>query len=243
MEVDVTGQDISNLSMILRPGATLSGRVQFDAAVKPPPPDLTPLRVAAVLPRGSYSSTSGGTMMGTAIVSVAPVGVERDGTFSIRGLAPGRYVLRATIPSDVSQDWWLRSAMLDGRDLLDEPFTIGAEDLIDLVLWFTDKRTEIAGTLQSAAGLPAPEYFVVAFPADRALWRAGSRRIASARPDTSGAFAIRDLPGGEYLLAALTDLDATDLEDTVFLEALAAQSIRVAVSDGQRAVQNLRIAR
>jgi hypothetical protein len=120
---------------------------------------------------------------------------------------------------------------------------MSTENVDDLVLTFTDRRSELAGTLQSATGLPAPEYFVVAFPAERSLWLPESRRIKSARPDTAGAFSLRDLPGGDYLLAALTDLEPVDLEDSAFLEELAAQAVAVRIVDGERTVQDLRIAR
>jgi len=94
------------------------------------------------------------------------------------------------------------------------------------------------------AGQPSgPDYFVVALPADRALWLPNSRRIQSARPGTDGAFSIRDLPAGAYLLAALTDLEPDDLTMPSFLEQLAAQALPVTVRDGERTVQNIRIAR
>ncbi len=242
-EFDVAGGDVTGLTLVLEPGATLSGRVQFDGS-SPAPEDLSALRVRASVPgRDSYSSSSGGTMMGTAIVSAPPSVVSPDGAFSIRGLAPGGYGLTATVPPDIGEQWWLRSALHEGRDLLDEAVEVRSEDLSGVVLRFTDRHSELTGTLQSAAGLPAPEYFVVAFPAGRELWRAGSRRIASTRPDTAGAFSIRDLPGGSYLLAALTDLEPADLEDLAFLGEMAAQAIPVTIIDGQRTVQDLRIAR
>jgi hypothetical protein len=56
-------------------------------------------------------------------------------------------------------------------------------------------------------------------------------------------FLLKDLPGGEYLIGAVTDLEPEDLGDLQFLEALAAQSLAVAVVDGERTVQNLQIAR
>jgi hypothetical protein len=242
-EFDVTGQDISGLTLVLEPGATLAGRVEFDGA-SPPPEDLTGLRVRAAVPgRTGYSASSGGTTMGTAIVAVAPVSVSAGGAFEVRGLAPGQYRLSATVPPDISERWLLRSATFEGRDLLDDTVDVRGSDITGVAVRFTDRRSELAGTLQSAAGLPAPDYFVVVFPSDRALWRAGSRRIASTRPDTTGAFSIRDLPGGAYLLAALTDLEPADLEDPAFLEEMAAQSVPVTIVDGQRTVQDIRIAR
>jgi hypothetical protein len=126
--------------------------------------------------------------------------------------------------------------------LLDVPVQMRTTNLTGVVLTFTDRRNELAGALQSASGLPAPDYFVVALPADRTLWQPNSRRIQSARPGTDGAFSIRDLPAGFYLLAALTDLEPDDLTMPSFLEQLAAQAVPVTVRDGERTVQKIRIA-
>ncbi|HUF47784.1 MAG TPA: carboxypeptidase-like regulatory domain-containing protein [Vicinamibacterales bacterium] len=243
-EFDVLGQDISGLSLLLVPGVILNGRVVFDGAVATnPPADLSAVRINVRLPRGSYSSMMGGTTMGTSLVGVATTSAAKDGTFVVRGIAPGEYRFSVNVPDAIAERWWLRSAMLGDRDLLDALLEVDQADLADVVLTFTDRRTELAGTLQSATGLPAPEYFVVVFPADRTMWHAGSRRITSARPDTTGAFSMRDLPPGAYLLAALTDLESADLEDERFLEEMAAQAILVAIVEGERTEQNLRIAR
>jgi uncharacterized protein (DUF2141 family) len=241
-EFDVIGQDVIGLSLVLVPGATVSGRVVFDAVSATAPEDLSTLQLRLQRPGGGVSVRQG-TMIGGALVSVPPAPVRADGTFSVYDVAPGRYRLTAAVPDDIEQVWWLRSAMAGGRDLLDVPLEMSTENVDDLVLTFTDRRSELAGTLQSATGLPAPEYFVVAFPAERSLWLPESRRIKSARPDTAGAFSLRDLPGGDYLLAALTDLEPVDLEDSAFLEELAAQAVAVRIVDGERTVQDLRIAR
>lgn len=82
---------------------------------------------------------------------------------------------------------------------------------------------------------------MVAFPADRRLWPS-VRRIQSVRPGVDGAFAIRGLPAGEYMLAALADVDLVDLKDTAFLEQIVPAAIRVTLADGEKKVQDLTIA-
>ncbi|HET9371028.1 MAG TPA: hypothetical protein VFO19_12300, partial [Vicinamibacterales bacterium] len=68
-----------------------------------------------------------------------------------------------------------------------------------------------------------------------------TRRIQSTRPATDGRFSIQDLPAGEYLLAALTDVEPADLRNVAFLEQLAAAGIGVVVKDGEVAVADVRI--
>jgi len=58
---------------------------------------------------------------------------------------------------------------------------------------------------------------MVLFPADRASWLPGSRRIRTARPATDGAFTFRGMPPGDYYLGALTDLEPGEWNDPTLL--------------------------
>jgi hypothetical protein len=83
---------------------------------------------------------------------------------------------------------------------------------------------------------------VIAFPSDPALWRAGSRRVKTARPATDGTYAIPDLPPGSYLLAALTDVTPSHWNDPDFLRQAAAGGVPVTIGEGERVAQDLRLA-
>jgi len=140
--------------------------------------------------------------------------------------------------------WWLRSVVIDGRDVLDFPLELGAAgDVAGAVATFTDQRSELSGTLQTAANTPAPDYFVVVFPANRTFWRPGSRRAQFTRPGTDGRFTFRDLPAGDYLMAAVTDLEPTDLSDASFMERLISTALKVHLDDGETKTQDLRLVR
>jgi hypothetical protein len=107
-----------------------------------------------------------------------------------------------------SSGWHLRSAVVNGRDVLDFPmdFAAAATDVSGAVLTLTDRPSELSGTFRAASGQAAPEFFVVVLPADRALWPS-ARRLKSTRPASDGRFAFSGLPAGDYFIAALTDLD------------------------------------
>lgn len=242
-DVSVLGQDVGGISLVLQPGVTVSGRVAFDATSMAPPDDLSTLRVMLGRPEGSYVSNSAdGTSMGNMIVTPPVPPVSSDGAFVAAGVPPGTYELRGAIPSDTEARWWLRSAMLNGRDLLDEPLEVRGQNLSDVVLTYTDRANELTGTFQTSDGQPASDYYVVAIPEDRSLWRAGSRRLVSTRPATDGSFSLTRIPSGAYRLAALVDFDPADFASPAFLEALASQGIPVSVRDGARTVQDIRVA-
>jgi Carboxypeptidase regulatory-like domain len=234
----VTGDDLQGIALVLQPGLKLRGRVRFDALTMTPPADLTTLRVNLAIPDVNNSSVvMNGVQMGR--ITVPAAAVRADATFESTGILPGSYRLTSTAPAG----FWLRSAVVNGKDVLDVTLEFAQTDIADAVLTFTDRHSELSGTLQTASGGAAPDYAVVVFPVDRMLWIKNARRIQTTRPATDGKFLIRDLPGGDYFLAALDDVDPADLTDPIFLEAMVASSVKVAIVDGEKKQQDLRIAR
>jgi hypothetical protein len=169
-----------------------------------------------------------------------------DGTFTISGMDPGAYRMAPTITpargTGPGTPWILKSAMLNGRDLADVPVDIRAgEQITDVVVTFTDRHSELAGTLFDAAGQPAPGFYVVAIPPDEALWAPGTRRMpAPARAATNGSFRFAGLPPGNYILAAVTSVDQEDLGDATFVRRLVNGGVRVTLAEGERRTQDVR---
>jgi hypothetical protein len=195
-------------------------------------------------PGGTYSSTSGATTITNTFSGAAGVNVNADGTFEIRNIGPGVVAVTSPLPAAISSQWWLRSAMAGGVDLLDAPFEVVlGSDFRDVVVTLNDRRTELSGTLQTPTGQPAPDYFIVVFPATPALRVPGSRRIQAVRPATDGRFVAANLPAGDYLIAALADVMPNEWNDPKFLDRLAPSAIKVALGEGEKKVQDLRIAR
>jgi hypothetical protein len=240
-DIEVRGPDISGLGLQLQTGGTLSGKIVFDAAKAPVPTDLSTIRVQLSMPGGSYTAMSGGTRVGTSLNQVNPVVPAPDGTFQFIGIGPGPYAIACQLPPALASVWKLRSAIADGRELLDGLIEGPSVELTGVTLTLSDKRTELAGTLLTAAGQPTTDYYVIAFSVDRAQWRVGSRRSLSARPGTDGRFTFADLPAGEYFLAALTDLEPGEWQTPAFLEQVAPAAIKVVVAEGEKNVQDLRI--
>ena len=185
--------------------------------------------------------TGDGTRIGNAALSVPAATSQPDGSVALANIAPATYTLSGSVASPAG--WWLRSAMLGGRDLLDGPVAIRSEPLDGVVFTFSDRRNELVGSLEAAQGAAPSDYFIVAIPADRSLWLPGARRMKFARPASDGNFSLRDLPAGDYFLAALTDFESRDFGDRSFLEEMArpGQAIRVSVRDGVQSRQDIRV--
>lgn len=245
--VEVTGDDVAGVMLSLRPALAMTGRVQFEGGQPVVGPDDFPaLRVSMQPVAGG--GTGGGvalmnnTQFGHHIAAAAQAG--EDGTFRLVGVLPDVYLPTFVDSSGViPSGWWLRSVMYDGRDLLDEPLDIRDRDADDIVFMFTNRHSELAGTITSADGQPASGIDVVVLPAERAFWRQGARRIRITQPASDGSYTFTDLPAGSYHLAVVTDLDPADLEDPAFLDELIAAAQPVAVDDGAATRFDVRIAR
>jgi hypothetical protein len=243
-DLTVSSGDIQGVQLNLRAALGMTGRLQFDGTLAPPA-NLTALRVTLSRVDGLVggSAAPGGTSVVGMPVPTATV--RADGTFDLAPVFPGTYRITAGVPAaGAGGGWRLRSAEVDGRDVLDEPLVVGASDteIPPAVLTYSDRRTEINGSLQTPGGTPATDYFIVVFSTERRWWIPGSRRLAFARPATDGQFTLRDLPPGDYQIAALTDLDTDAWETAEFLEQLAPLALRLTLAEGETKRQDLRIA-
>jgi hypothetical protein len=237
-EITASGEPISGVILVLQPTLAIAGQVRFDASALDKPGNLSNVRVSLMSETAPPGGMGNLTNFGGVPIPAAPV--QPDGTFRLTGIVPGTYRLSATLPG--APGWWLRSALLGDRDLLDVPLEVSASgDTRSLVVTFSDRPGEIAGSLRAPEGTPAPGYFVLVFPADPALWRPGSRRVHATRPSTNGLFSIRGLPRGDYLLGALTDMDPADIHDPAFLEQVAASAIKLSLKDGEQKRQDIQI--
>jgi hypothetical protein len=225
-EVTVESQSTTQISLSLQPGRSISGIVTFEMDK---PPDLSRARFTVT---ANMATTGPMPYFGQA--PTAQVGP--DGRFTLNGVVPGTYVLRATGN--------IKSSMVNGQDTLDFPLEFTAEhDITGVVVTLTDRMTELTGTITDEAGRPGFAYTIVAAAADPRYWTPGSRRIVTTRPDTSGRYTFRNLPPGDYLLAALTELEPGRQFDQELLRTLAGSSMRVTLGEGTKLTQSLRVGR
>jgi hypothetical protein len=144
--------------------------VVFDSGGTPPPAGFGSVRLAVTLAEGNYMYSFGGTRIGNMLSDVPAVNVRPDGTFRISGLGPARYTITCMLAPDLAKTWTLRSVVSEGRDLLDTTLVGMSTNLRDVKVTLSDKKTQLAGSLQSVSGMPTNEYFVIAFSTDRANW-------------------------------------------------------------------------
>ena len=214
----VGDQDVTDIALQLVLGVQVSGRVEFRG--KRPPVDprvgslvfLSPLDpISHSFPPRPYST---------------PLDAK-DG-FVMHDVAPGRYIITVSDTPAAA----LLSVSVAGNNVVERPITIEGKSLSDVLVEWTDRPAEIAGTVRKRAGSPDPDAGVVLFPTDRTRWpdvRVGARMFRSARVSGTGTFSLKPVLPGEYFIAAIADDATADFPDAKFLEALAAVATTVRV--------------
>lgn len=218
-DVDLAGPE-ANIAVALRPANTVSGRASYETKFSEAP--AISLRL---VPGARY------TIFGAPTAHPGP-----DGSFSLAGVFPGRYQLQ--LSGGVA-----KSAMVNGVDALDFGLAVAGEDIADLALTITDRLSSVAGILAAPSGAPVSDCTIVIAPADSRYWVPGARRIQITRPGVDGQYVFNNLPAGDYILSALTDIEPGQQFDPEFLNDLSAVAVRVHVGDRAAVTQHLRLGR
>ena len=238
-EIDVVGVDVSGITLTLAPPIAITGRVVFEGGTPPGDAQVqVRLDAAGRNPVGSFARM---------------LKAADNGEFTIANVMPGRYRLNASFniqmqpggPMPLPPAWALKSATVEGRDAMETPFEVQAGRAPQsIVVTLTSRLPQLTATITDKAGQNVPNMTFVLFSANREHWTGQtSRRLRSqSRPTDEGQFQFGSVLPGEYYLAVLTDLEPGDLYDPQFLEQLIPAAIKITLAEGDKKVQNLRIA-
>jgi hypothetical protein len=236
-EITVSGQDLTGLELRLEPAMTMNGRLVFESATGRVPASMTGFRPSL----GAWRQGTGPTVA----VTVPSATVDAEGRFRFGSVVPGRYAVSAyggPTNADRTPLWYFKSAAVNGRDVTDQPLDIRpGEEPPELVITFTDRVTEVTGTLFDGAGRPTSGLTIIVFSVRRELWTQGSRHTRPSPAASDGKYRLTGLPPGEYYFAAVTTYEFTDLSDASFLEQLAAGAFKVTLAEGEKKVQDVRM--
>jgi carboxypeptidase family protein len=221
----VAGEEV-NVVLTLAPGVVLSGSLTFETAGTPSPTSFAGFRVSPV-PLGSSAAMPR---------MVRPAEANESGQFSVPDVTPGLYVIRATGP----RDWTMKSVYVDGREVTDQPLDVKSENVSGLNVIFTDRISGLSGTVRDGRGSAVSDLTVILFPSDENLWLPQSRRIVTARTDAAGVYKLTAVPAGDYLVAAVDDVEPGEWFDPVFLEELKARATKVKIGEGDQRTADLK---
>ena len=236
-QIVVRGEPLADLRLVLQPAASLSGRIEFETKAAAQIPDRSNISIVLLSDSVLGLPASPSSAVGS---SKFEARITQGGRFETVGLMPGKYRIVGSVAS--VEGWWLRSAMVNGGDVLDSGLELEAGAVLqDAVLKFTRLHSRLDVSMTATASTQPDDYVVLVFGADRASWYAGSRRIAAVRPSASGVLSIGDLPGGDYFIAAQTDFYATEARLADMLDRVSRTAMKIRISDGQRTQVHLKI--
>jgi hypothetical protein len=233
-EIVVDGDDMTNVGLSMQPAITIAGRLAFEGAR--PAPDVSGVRLPVMM---------AGQAIGNMNIGLPQIQLESGGRFAVAGIVPGAYRIGSLQGLPVQGiraplgGWWLKSVVVNGRDILDAPLDI-RQGTDEAVATFTDQASELSGTVKDGQGKPASsDTFVVVFSTDRSTWFFNSRRIAGVRLDAEGRYSIRNLPPGEYRVIATTDLAQGEWFDPAALERLLPSAAAITVTGVEKKVWDI----
>jgi hypothetical protein len=181
-------ESIDNLEVVLQPGARIAGRVVLEGRSDVQGPHPLAGATVFVFPENWDTRDPG--------FRIPAVGVDETGRFQTVGLPAGKYFFNAWGSA-------LTSVRLGGRELLGDGVELGATDVSEVVLSFTDRHWTLSGAVRDRAGQPAPDASVIVFPRDRNQWQmvGFSTAVDQLVTDRAGVFQASGALAGDYLVA------------------------------------------
>ena len=222
MPLSVSGTAITDLRIVVPPAIEVAGRVHFEGE----PPSGGPAAVSLL------ATAASGPQDGSSRTQVGP-----DGRFTLP-LQAGSWRISAWAPSG----WMMKRLQFAGRAIdLDAPVEITGEPGARLDVLLTSQLTAVTGTVSDADGKPLVNYHAVIFPADQTAPR-WDHHMRFERADAQGRFRVEALPPGNYLVAAIDDIEPNEAFDEDMLAALRPGAVRVRIREGQTETVALKLA-
>lgn len=233
MPIALSTEDLSGIEVMTRPGANISGRVEWDGTSPRPTGNLRVITRSAVPTSGLLGGES-------TITYVDPQSgsVREDDTWELGGIV-------GTVLFNLgSAPWTMKAVMLNGKEITDigmDAWSLGGEARVVIVM--TDKTTDVSGTARGADSRPLSSYSVVVLPQQPVTGTAASRYTRFLRSDDAGAFTVRGLPPGDYVASAGEAFEPGSEWDPAIQKRVRATGHRFTLAEGQTTTLTLDVLR
>jgi hypothetical protein len=224
--VVVSSEGVEGLVITTAPPSTLTGRIVVEGDVTAL--DARALRIVARSTEPGPSAGASGSGRVSDDLTVRMAGLRGTQRLALTGLPRG---------------WWVKSVRVNGQDALEGLDFGTGRQWTGLEVVVNNRPAFIGGQVTTAAGQPAADYVVLAFPQDFDA-RANLQLpgfSAMSRPDQSGTWVVESLRPGDYFVLATSPgaVDMSVFDDPEALQALSERARRVTVREGDQQVLNL----
>jgi carboxypeptidase family protein len=222
----VSEADVTGLQLQPEAGGSVKGKVRTEGGETLEWTNLNVslvrVRAAEELPQMADLGALGGNS-----------GLQEDGSFAVKDVAGGTYQVFLGGPLAAMQGYYLKSVLLDGREVVDTGFAVNGEMALDVVL--SAKGASIEGTVVDGDGKAVGGATVVTMPSTGpGAGRAGRMDLyVTVQADASGHFLLSGLVPGAYVVVALQDVEG-ETRKAEFFEKYGEKGMVVDLDEGER---------
>ena len=211
-DVNLASREVSDLQVVTGEGIEVTGAVRGD------PDSLVPV------PAKKLSVRVTNLDIPTASPTEAPV--LEDGTFVLRGLAPGRAVFEIT---GLPQSWYVQCVSISAQPCSNSILRLstGAAS-VHLDATVASPAASVVGKVLDENGAAVPAATVLLCPANP-----DDGPMRTARSDGKGSFAFHGLAPGSYSIHAWAEIEARRVEDFALVDRNRSTGETVHVTTGE----------
>jgi hypothetical protein len=214
--VEIIDADLDSVKIVMKPGADLRGRIAMEGNTALPPTVKITL----------YPHSEERTMWHGART-------RADGSFELPNVHDGSF---AIVAASDCKECFLKSAKLNGADLLDKGLQIAGAVSQPLELVYSSGGGTVDGSATKDDGLPAVGATVVLVP--ELAHREFAGRYKQATSDQYGRFTIRGVAPGTYGAFAFKGAGGAVVEDADFIKPFESDGKSIEIDEnGKQTVQ------
>ena len=193
--IEVNASDVVGLQLQMDTGGDVGGKFRVEGAERI---NWSELNVTLLTVAEGEDEPAG-----LRVAFTQPAEVQEDGSFVIQDAPGGNCQLAVGARSEKYRDYYTKSVLLGGREVVDTGFAVSPGTVLDVVL--SAKGARIEGTVIDREGKPAAGASVVTAPGGGKLGRPDAYQYA--RTDDSGHFFIRGMNPGVFMVLAFEEMD------------------------------------
>ena len=179
LRVEVGNEDVKDLELVMSPGGEVTGSLRVEGDP---------------LPNGYLMRVS---LRGVDGMGFAQGQMEKDNTFRISNVAPGKYVVTMMAPPT----HFIQSLKIDDREAGEQPIEVRGQSQVKVDAILASGGGQITGTVEGPDGKPAANAFISIHPVEGTSPMRQDRE-KTAPTDAKGSFTLKGVPPGSYRVFA-----------------------------------------